>query len=277
MRGHILSIACAAALLGAGGERACGQQRFEASYRATLAGLPVGSGSVVLDIAGDRYAMEASGQAMGLMRMFASGSGEATARGAISGGKFLPASYALNIRTRNKIQEVKMALVGGAVQRLVLEPPFEPSTDHAPLTEAHKRGVLDPLSASIVAGAGPNGLAPEACQRRMPVFDGRMRFDLTLAYKRIETVRTAQGYEGPAIVCAVTFTPIGGHEKEKFAIKFLRENRDMEIWFAPIAGTPFLAVYRIAVPTMLGPAVLQATRFVAGRTTQTGAAGARTQ
>ncbi|MBN8919845.1 MAG: DUF3108 domain-containing protein, partial [Rhizobiales bacterium] len=94
-----------------------------------------------------------------------------------------------------------------------------------------------------------------------PNFDGRLRFDLKLAYKRTEPI-SAEGLSGTAVVCRVTFEPLGGHVKERFAIRFLRENRDMEAWFAPIAGTGFLAPVRIYVPTLLGPAVLQVTRFV---------------
>jgi hypothetical protein len=35
----------------------------------------------------------------------------------------------------------------------------------------------------------------------------------------------------------------------------------MEMWLAPIDGTRLLAPFRISVPTLLGLAVLEATRF----------------
>jgi membrane protein DedA with SNARE-associated domain len=36
----------------------------------------------------------------------------------------------------------------------------------------------------------------------------------------------------------------------------------MDIWFAPIAGTRFLAPFRISLPTVIGMAVLQADQFL---------------
>ena len=39
------------------------------------------------------------------------------------------------------------------------------------------------------------------------------------------------------------------------------EQRDIEIWYAPIAGTRVLAAFRLLVPTLLGPALLEATQF----------------
>ena len=62
----------------------------------------------------------------------------------------------------------------------------------------------------------------------------------------------------------VRYNPVGGHENERFAIKFLREATDIEVAYAPIMGTRFVAMYRVHVPTTMGPAVLEATRFVIG-------------
>ena len=266
-----------AAILLTGGAttEAAAQAKLEAHYRATLSGLPIGSGSWTVDLADDRYTMAASGHASGVFRIFASGSGGGAVTGSLHGGRAVPVSYASAVRTKHKTDEVKMALTGGAVKNLSIEPPFEPGPGHVPLTEAHKRGVLDPISAGVLPRAGGDTLGPESCQRTVAVFDGRMRFDAALSFKRMERVRSEKGYEGPAIVCAIAYHPLGGHETEKFAIKFLRENRDMEVWYVPIAGTRFLAVYRISIPTMLGPATLYATRFVV--TVKSARATARTQ
>lgn len=274
-----LTVALATLLLsGAAADRAGAQSTLNAHYRATLGGMPIGSGAWTIDLADDHYTMAASGQASGFLKAFATGDGAAAVRGGILGSRLVPASYAINVRSKTRIDQVKMALSGGAVKELSVEPPVNPDPNRTPLTEAHKRGVLDPFSAGMLPRAGADGVGPEACQRTVAVFDGRMRFDLALSFKRIERVKSERGYEGPAVVCAVSYNPVGGHEKERFAVKFLRESRDLELWFAPIAGTRFLAVYRISIPTMLGAAVLQATRFVAtAKATRAGAVAPRTQ
>jgi hypothetical protein len=261
LQGATLGILAGGLLVGAMGADAGAQARLEAHYRVTLAGLPIGSGSWIIDVTEDRYVMAANGQASGMMRVFASGNGDAAIRGVIAGTRISPTDFKMSVRSGGKTDQVQMALTGGSVKTLSINPPQKPNDKRIPVTEAHKRGVMDPITAGIAPRAGANGLGPEACRRTIPVFDGRQRYDLALSFKRMEQVRAEKGYEGPAVVCAVAYRPLGGYEKEKFATKFLQETRDLEMWYAPISGTKFLAVYRVVIPTAFGAAVLQATRF----------------
>ena len=66
------------------------------------------------------------------------------------------------------------------------------------------------------------------------------------------------------MVCQVLYRPIAGHRPERAAIKYLMEQREMEMWLAPIAGTRVLVPFRFSVPTPFGLGLLQATYFVAG-------------
>jgi hypothetical protein len=64
--------------------------------------------------------------------------------------------------------------------------------------ETHRQGVLDPMSAVLMAvSAETKPLSAEACNRTLPIFDGRGRFDLVLGYKRSEQVKALDGYHGP--------------------------------------------------------------------------------
>src|SRR5262249_9431485 len=130
-------------------------------------------------------------------------------------------------------------------------------------TDAHRRGVLDPLSAGLVF-VGGNGevVSQDACRRTVPIFDGRQRYDLTLAFKRMDWVKADKGYEGPVVVCMVVYRPLAGHRPDRPATRTLADWRARDIWFAPIGGTRFLAPFRISMPTLVGPAVLQADQFV---------------
>lgn len=267
------------ALAGGSAGAAQAQGRLEAHYQVTLAGFPIGSGAWTIDVADDHYTMTASGQATGVLRAFSSGDGAAAVRGSIAGPRLLPATYAINVRSRNKLDAVRMALANGAVKDLSVEPlPNALDPQRVPLTDAHKRGVIDPVSAGMVPSAGAGGLGPEACNRTLPIFDGRQRFDLALSYKRMDRSQAEKGYDGPVLVCAVNYVPLGGYEPEKPATRFLRDTRDMEMWFAPVAGTRFLAMYRLTIPTMIGTAVLEANRFVTtAKTSRSGAANASTK
>jgi hypothetical protein len=252
------------------------QGKLDARYTVTLGGLPVGRGTWVIVINDDHFTATASGATAGLMRIFASGQGQSTVRGSVSNGQPVPSTYESSIFTDKKYDEVRMVLNAGMVKRYVAEPPTVPSPERVPVTEAHKRNVSDPMTASIyrVPGSGDTAV-PQACQRTLAIFDGRMRYDLRLAFKRLEHVKSEKGYEGPAIVCAVSFSPIAGHVPERTALKYLADLRDMEMWLAPIAGTRVVVPYRASIPTPIGLGVLQATQFIS--TPQPGKASARTQ
>jgi Protein of unknown function (DUF3108) len=243
--------------------RAFGQGKLDAHYVVTLSGLPIGRGAWVIDIGDSYFNAEATGATAGLMQVFASGQGQSAARGTISGGQLVPSTYASRIVTGDKSDEVRMVINAGTVKELAANPPTVASPDRVPVTEARRRGVSDPMTASLirVPGSG-DALAPQACQRTLSIFDGRMRYDLQLAFKRLEGVRADPGYQGVAVVCAVYFSPIAGYVRDRYAIKYLMQLRDIELWLAPIAGTRVMVPFRVTVPTPIGLGVLQATQFI---------------
>ena len=116
----------------------------------------------------------------------------------------MPASCAASITSDKKTEEIRMTLGSGDVKDFAINPPPPPDPDRVPVTEAHRRGVSDPMTASLVRVPG-NGdpVGPQACQRNVSVFDGRIRYNLQFAYKRMERVKADKGYEGPVVACAV--------------------------------------------------------------------------
>jgi len=255
--------ACGLAALVAPGDGACAQGKLDARYIVTLAGLPVGRGNWVIDITDDRYVAAANGKTTGLLRVFANGEGTSAVRGAVSHGNLVPASYASSITTDKRTEELRITLAVGNVKDYAIDPPSPPQPDRIPVTEEHRRGVVDPMSSALTHVLGNDELlGPAACSRKVSVFDGRMRYDLKLAFKRLDTVKADKGYEGPAVVCAVYFVPIAGYIPRRTAIKYLIAQRDIEAWLVPIAGTRVMVPFRVSIPTPLGMGVLEATEFV---------------
>ena len=68
------------------------------------------------------------------------------------------------------------------------------------------------------------------------------RYDLKLAFKRMDKVTAEKGYAGPVAVCSVSYEPIAGHASIPL-VKYLSEGREMEMALAPIAGTRLLAPF----------------------------------
>jgi hypothetical protein len=247
----------------AGRHGAHAQGRLDAAYVATLAGVQIGKGSWSIDVQDDQFTATASGATSGLLRVFASGQGSSAAHGSVANGQPIASTYASSMVADNKSDQVRILFSGGAVKEYLADPPTIPSPDRVPLTEANRKGVLDPMTASLIRVAGTGDtFVPEACQRTLPVFDGRMRYDLQLVFKHLDKVKSERGYQGTVVVCAVYFAPIAGHVPERSTIKYLIEQRDMELWLAPIAGTRLMVPYRASVPTPIGVGVLQANQFV---------------
>ncbi len=242
---------------------AMAQGRLDAKYEASLAGITIGKGGWIVDIAEDQYAAAVSGATTGLMKSIGGGSGTGTSQGRIANGQLVPLSYLSTINYGKKAEIIRILMAGGSIKETSIEPEPPVTPDRLPVTDAHRRNVLDPMTGSLlrVPGTG-DPLSPEACRRTIPVFDGRMRYDLSLDYKRIEMVKAEKGYKGPAVVCAVYFTPIAGYVPDRAAIKYVAAQRNMEIWFAPIAGTRVLVPFKIVIPTPIGTGIIEATEFI---------------
>jgi hypothetical protein len=246
----------------AGGE-AGAQGKLDARYTASLAGVAIGKGAWVVEIGDDQFTAAASGMTTGLLRVFATGQGSGASRGLVRGDNLIPTTYASSVNNDKRVEELRIVLSAGNVKDLMVEPPTVPNPARIPLTDAHRRGVTDPMSAGLmrVAGSG-DPVSPEACRRTIPVFDGRMRFDLHLSFKRLDKVQAEKGYQGPVAVCAVQFVPVAGYVPDRAAIKYLMAQREMEMWLAPIAGTRIVVPYRLSLQTPLGQGVLEATQFI---------------
>src|SRR5262245_10897991 len=179
------------------------QGRLDARYAVTLGGVPIGKGAWVVDISDNQFTAAASGATSGLLRVLSTGRGSGASRGYLVGSNLVPASFAASITTDKKTEEIRMTLGSGDVKEFVILPPLLPDDERIPVTDAHRRSVTDPMTGSLVRVPGNgNPVGPPACQRTTSVFDGRMRYDLKFAYKRMEQVKAEKGYEGPAVVCS---------------------------------------------------------------------------
>ncbi|HEV2000867.1 MAG TPA: DUF3108 domain-containing protein [Xanthobacteraceae bacterium] len=238
--------------------------RLEAKYKITLAGITVGAGTWTLDVSEEGYSGSASGKVAGVLRLFASGEGSATARGQIAAGKVVPTSFTLNSTRGSKTDHVRIAMAANVVRDFSAEPPPSPGGDRVPLTPEHKKGVVDPGSAAIlpVSGAG-DLLRPDACNRTVPVFDGRQRYDLVMSYDRMETAKDVKGYSGQLVICHIAYRPVAGHRSGREDLITLADNHTIEAWFGPVAGSRVLVPVRVSLVTSFGTLVVQATQFSA--------------
>jgi Protein of unknown function (DUF3108) len=239
------------------------QGRLDAQYEATLAGIPVGKGAWTIEIGDDTFSASAQGGTAGLLKAFSGGTGSGASQGRVVGGALVPNAYTATTTTQKKSETIRLVLANGNVKDFSIDPVPPVDPDRVVVTDAHRKGVLDPMTGSMLRVPG-NGevLSPDSCRTGAGIFDGRLRYDLKLDYKRMETVKAERGYHGPALVCAIYFTPVAGYIPDRPVIKYLATERKIEIAFVPIAGTRILVPFRMTIPTPFGQAMLEATSFV---------------
>lgn len=248
--------------LGVSVDPASAQAKLDAKYTATLAGLPIGKGTWVIDLDDSNYTSTMSGGTSGLVKLFAGGHGVSTVRGVWSGDRSIASVYTSEIKTKHKTDHVDITVEAGRIKDFKVSPPVDDEPDRVPITEAEKRGVTDPMTGSIFHVPSGELLSATACKRTLPLFDGRFRYNLKLTFKRMDTVKAGKGYAGPVLVCSVIFAPVAGFVPDRKAIKYLVSMRDAEVWLAPLQGTRMLVPFRVEVPTPLGTGALEAREFI---------------
>jgi hypothetical protein len=234
-------------------------ETVQIKYAVSLSVLPIGSAYLTGTVNPDTYKVEAGMKLTGLASLVASARGVATASGAISGTHPVALTYATTASNSKMSRTIRMAMNGGSVSALDISPPFDEMPDRIPITAAQKHNIVDPLGAVVMPFSG-NTIDASACDRTLPVFDGGARFDVGMSYTGTRNVKT-KGYAGPVAICAVRYTPIAGHRPDRPATKFMEENRDMEVWLAPVGTTHVAVPYRISIKTMTGVAVIEASEF----------------
>jgi hypothetical protein len=63
------------------------------------------------------------------------------------------------------------------------------------------------------------------------------------------------------LVCGVILKPIAGYRADSMLVKHVAGRRDMELWFAPVSGTPVMAPIRVVMPTLIGTLEIAADQF----------------
>jgi hypothetical protein len=184
--------------------------------------------------------------------------GETRAFGLISNQMPKPAAFAFDFKANSRVGSTKMDFADGVVAGVKHSPPPEPKPGTVPLRQQHLRGVLDPLSAIMVVARGSN---PNPCDRRLPIFDGKERFDLVLSYKGQMKINEQQPSGQPAIahVCRVKYQPIAGHKVDT-ETSFMATTDAIEVALRPVPSAKVLIPYQITIPTLVGYATIVSKR-----------------
>ncbi len=165
-------------------------------------------------------------------------------------GRLEPEGFATRYSSRTGEQKLRIGYEDATPTRVTFEPLAEDTDQHAKARD--QRGSLDPLSAAVAALLPAE--SAELCNRTIPIFDGKRRFDIIFIApdpSRFDESAPPPKWEGKLTRCLGVYERISGFgpdalESEKYF--------PFDIWFEDSGNGVFRAV-RLAGSTKLGFAI----------------------
>jgi len=221
-----------------------------ATYQVDLAGFSLGEFHLAIALEGLNYEIKGKGRFSLLAGALYRGAGNAASTGTLTKAGPQPSSFTVSYKGGGKKERRRMSFADGAVSQVSIIPRKKPSRRRVPVTNDQLEDVLDPLSAAFLNVRHDNPV----CDNTLPVFDGRLRFDIVLTPKRADTLpkEAPTDLSGPAAVCEVKFVPIAGHKPDNPGLKFMSETEQIEVWLVPLPRTAMYLPYWIGLPTPIG-------------------------
>lgn len=232
--------------------------RVDATYKIAFNGIEIGKFDFHSEISGNSYVAQGDARISALLGAF-KWQGATRSSGQVGNLAPKPAGYTFDFRSTGRDGSIKMGFQNGNVTNVTALPQKPPSPGTIPVKDQHLVGVLDPLSAVLALSRTSNS---NPCGRKISVFDGKQRFDLSLTYVRQQAVAEARpsGQPGVAFVCKVKYHPIAGHSMNEES-RQMSHNDGIEVAFRPVPSAALYVPHSISIATMAGTATLTAERI----------------
>jgi len=234
---------------------------LSANIKLSFSGIPVGKLKTTVVLSGNKYTVSGVAKSKGIASIIAKTTGNTSSSGIIDGRTLIPTVHNLNYVTGKKAGNASIGFSDEKVSEVKATPAIKYKPGSVEVTKDHLANVLDPLSAlvfPVLSSQSENGSG--ICNRTVPVFDGKNRFDLKFTYQKKSKQRT-KGFSGSVYTCSVRYQPIAGHRAASKGAAFMVANKKIEVSFARISGSNVYAMYAFKVPTRRGTVVGQASKF----------------
>lgn len=234
--------------------------KIQARYDISFNGLSIGTFKFNSEWTARAYHLRAGARISLLNGMLFEWKANTQSEGQFTGDGPRPRRYSFGYESGDKSGSVELRFNGTSVSHVNVDPP-PPGRNRVPVEQHHMRGVVDPLSAVIMLAQFHRAdRGTRSCNERLQIFDGKMRYDLSLRYKHTRQV-SSSGYSGPAYVCRVNFQPISGHKADKKETRFFEGTDGIEVWLIPARRAGLYVPYHIVLPLPIGSATLTSESF----------------
>ena len=263
LRGRMATLFLTCAMFVAPGIAQAAGERVNAVYRISFNGLDLGQFVFRSNNKKNKYVLNGQAQISALLGAF-SWRSTTQSTGAITRVGFRPKHYRFNFKSNKKRGVVNIRFGRNTVTQVLAKPAIKKSNRRIPIKQHHLKNVLDPMSAIMALTNSHSGKVTgvnPCSNKQLRLFDGKLRFDLRLSFKRMERLprQVGRGLPNVAYVCKIKYVPIAGHKVNR-EMKYMASNDDIEVWLRPVPRANMFIPYYVAIPTMFGTASLTSNR-----------------
>jgi hypothetical protein len=193
----------------------------------------------------------------GLIDFFAGFVSRSESKGRVTPKGLRPLAYDSETRSHGRVRTAHLEYRDDGSIAVALTPPEDPGRPTPTAQEI--AGTVDPLTTILALSRG----VAEAgqCAARMPVFDGRRRYDLVLVDRGIDHLAASSAYavSGDVRRCSVAMVKIAGFTADPGSRLHVD---NAEVWLAPpLPGAPALPV-KLQFSSDWGPITIRMARAV---------------
>jgi hypothetical protein len=237
-------------------------QQIYAQYSGSVLILKVADISLSAAFQDGTYSAAATFESGGLLRWFDDTNIEATTSGYRAPDSLRPYRYEhVNHASNKDAWSASISMTASPCR--TSSRPSAPWANRPPMMK-NAQGALDPISTLLGLMLSIQSDDADICQGRLPVFDGKARYDLRFNNAGPDDVRT-RGWSGEAIRCQAFIEPISGYDEGDRPDE-QETNRPVTIWLAPIESV-YVPV-RFRAQTRIGSINITATQLYAGDASQ---------
>lgn len=187
--------------------------RMNLVYQVYSGGFHVLNLELELALAPERYDVTTRMRSAGIVGWFMDWKQEAGSQGLFGQHGVLPIHHRSEGEFRGRRRSVEIGYDSGQVSTVRVDPPPQEDEGREEVPVERRREAMDPISAILSAIRRIS--AGQGCGGRLPVFDGRRRYDLVLTDRspRGSNLPQLAGAPSDRVQCDFVYERIAGHER----------------------------------------------------------------
>jgi len=216
-------------------------------------GITLGKVDMDAKFIGEKYHVVSNLETSGVVNAFWASQIQATSAGKLKKDAMQPSLYdSFYTGHSAKNQEVSLTYENGDPVRLYANPSY-PLTGFEVKPE-EKKGSFDPLSTMLYITSGVGAEPGNPCAVKVPVFDGRRRYNVGLTKVKPITIAMDNGlYKGPGMLCSIEYKQISGYKPRVLRdTNFPAINAWVGVFPSAVTGRSFAIPLRIWANTQYG-------------------------